>query len=455
MEFVAAISRNIIAPLWAAWERSPYLRQYRLLLRTQYDPPAIVRARQEVALHQIMDHAWRTVPFWRERFASCGLHPRELITLDNLSRLPLLTKADIRHHGDALVSSEYPKAELHRRSTSGSTGMSLVTYHDDRCQQLQRAATLRSDEWTGWRLGERIAAVWGNPQIHSDWKGRLRRALLDRHYAYLDTLKMDEAAMDAFVDTMLEVPPSMLYGHAHSLYLLASFVDARRPDASIRPKAILSTCMVLHDFERAKIEETFACRVTNRYGCEEVSLIACECERHEGLHVNSDCLYLEIIDDRGAACPPGQPGRVIVTDLTNRAMPLLRYEVGDMATWANAPCSCGRTLPLLERIEGRVADYVVTSSGEYVSGISLTENFAVQIPGVAQLQIIQEELDRFTFNIVRAPDFSEASLGKLTELVAHRFGPATRYECSFVERIPQEKSGKYRFCISRVEKVFA
>jgi phenylacetate-CoA ligase len=123
-----------------------------------------------------------------------------------------------------------------------------------------------------------------------------------------------------------------------------------------------------------------------------------------------------------------------------------------MAVWAGRPCSCGRGLPLLERIEGRVADYVVTPRGELISGISLTENFAVLVPGIAQLQIVQEEVDRFVFRIVKAPDFGPPSLDKIRGLVVERFGPEVRYECQFVDRIRQEPSGKYRFCISKVPK---
>jgi phenylacetate-CoA ligase len=265
---------------------------------------------------------------------------------------------------------------------------------------------------------------------------------------------MDEVAIHQFVRDLIRTPPSLLFGHAHSLFLLASFINARCPNATIRPNAIISTCMVLHDFERQAIEHAFACRVTNRYGCEEVSLIACECERHEGLHVNADCVIVELINERGEPCPTGTPGRVVVTDLINRAMPMVRYEVGDMAIWSHRPCSCGRTLPLLERIEGRVADYVVTASGTYISGISLTENFAVQIPGIAQLQIIQEAIDEFTFNIVRGYDFGQLSEETLTLLVQQRFGPTAQFTCRFVDRILPEPSGKFRFCISHVTKSF-
>jgi len=156
----------------------------------------------------------------------------------------------------------------------------------------------------------------------------------------------------------------------------------------------------------------------------------------------------------GRPCPPGKPGRVVVTDLHNRAMPMIRYEVGDMAVWSDKPCSCGRTLPMLAQVEGRIADYVITSTGDYISGISLTENFAVKIPGVAQIQIVQEEVSRFTFNIVRGYDFSEKSLSVLSELVEQNFGTGTQYSIIYMEKIPHEPSGKYRFCISRVTHSF-
>ncbi len=453
MNFFALTSRRIVAPLWATWERSPYLRVHRRLCRTQYELPAQIRMQQAKDLRSLAEHAIATVPFWQERFAQAGLQPLELSQPKDLQVLPLLTKADLRDQGDHLLSSAYTKNRLRRHSTSGSTGVSVVTYRDEACQQVKRAATLRSDEWSGWRLGERVACVWGNPDVRIDWKGRLRNAILDRRYLHLDTLKMTDADIARFVAAMERTPPSLLFGHAHSLYLLARFIEQNAPATKIRPRGIISTCMVLHDFERTMIEQAFGCPVTNRYGCEEVSLIASQCERHRGLHVNADCIYLEIIDEHGAACPPGQPGRIIVTDLTNRAMPMFRYEVGDMASWAAEECPCGRTLPLLEKLAGRTADYVVTRQGEYISGISLTENFAQQIPGLAQLQIVQEDVDRFVYNVVRGPDFDDLSMVRIAELTKTLFGDSARYECRFADKIAQEPSGKYRFCISKVTHV--
>jgi phenylacetate-CoA ligase len=448
----APVVRALVAPLWARWEGSPYLRHLHLLKRTQYDPPDVVRERQWRAVSEQLRHAYTSTLFWRERLDRAGIRPDRVRSFDDYRAVPLLTKDDLRTHGPRLVSDRYAGAALHRKKTSGSTGVSLEVLVDEESMQWKRACTLRSDEWSGWRLGERVAKVWGNPDYRKrGWRGRLRNALLERA-RYLDTLKMDEPALMRFARSLQRRPPSLLFGHAHSVYLFAEFVRRHAP-GTVRPRGIITTAMVLHGWQRRVIEDVFACPVTNRYGCEEVSLIACECERHEGLHVNADGVYVEVLRD-GRPAAPGEPGSVVVTDLTNRAMPILRYQVGDVAVWSERVCPCGRGLPLLERLEGREADYVVTSRGELISGISLTENFALEVPGVAQLQIVQETERHFCFRIVRGPGFGPASLARLRELVAERFGPDATHECEYVDRIPQEPSGKYRFCISRVPNPF-
>jgi len=161
-----------------------------------------------------------------------------------LSRLPVLTKTDLRNQGELLLAQGIPRETLHEHTTSGSTGVSVTVYRDEPCQQFKRSTNLRCDEWTGWRLGERVAAIWGNPNIRTDWKGRLRRTLLDRTYVYLYTLKMNEQSMQVFTEALIAKPPSLWFGLAHSLYLFASYLRAKHSNATIRPKAVLFTCMV-------------------------------------------------------------------------------------------------------------------------------------------------------------------------------------------------------------------
>jgi phenylacetate-CoA ligase len=431
----------LIAPLWAAREGSPYLRHYRDLCRTQFDAPETIRERQFQKLRTIVDHASRTVPFYRDRLP-------EIRCWDEFLNVPLLTKADIRNSFDDLRSSNYRDQPLHEKKTSGSTGVPLRVLLDEAGMQFKRACTMRSDEWSGWRFGERVAKVWGNPEyLKLGCRGRLRNDWLDRA-DYLDTLQFTESALAAFAARCARRQPSLIFGHAHSVYLLASYVDKHGP-ANIRPKGIITSAMVLHDWQRKAIETVFGCRVTNRYGCEEVSLIASECEVHDGLHVNADGLIVEILAN-GKPAAPGQPGAVVVTDLVNRAMPIIRYKIGDVAVMSERHCPCGRGLPMIDRLDGRESDYVTTERGELISGISLTENFAMHLPGVAQLQIVQEAVTQFRFRIVRGQGFGDESLHHLNRLVRERFGDRTQYDLEFVHEIPQEPSGKYRFCISKV-----
>jgi phenylacetate-CoA ligase len=440
--------RRLIRPLWERRDDGRAARLGDELARRQFDPPAVVRARQVVALRRVLRHAAATVPYYRDLFGRVGFRPDGVRSADDLHALPLLTKTTIRERSLELMSESFRNEPLTRKTTSGSTGVPLEVRLDGGGLSWKRACTLRSDEWSGWRCGGRVAKVWGNPEYRRHGiKGWLRNRLYERA-VHLDTLAMTPAAMRRFVATLDRSRPELLFGHAHSLFLLADFID-RHDLKAHRPAGIIATAMVLHDWQRRRIEATFGCPVTNRYGCEEVSLIACECERHHGLHVNADSVFVEIVRD-GKPAPPGTPGSIVVTDLSNYAMPLVRYLIGDVGVLAERACPCGRAFPLLESIEGREADYVVTADGRLISGISLTENFAVLVPGVAQLQIVQEQVRRFLFRIVRGGDWGPASDRTLAGLVAERFGKNVRYTVEFVDLIPQEPSGKYRFCISHV-----
>lgn len=427
---------------WAGTGRYRLLAQ---LERAQYDPPAMQAQRQWLAVQKLLTHCYQTVPFYRQRFTQVRLHPNDFRSLADLVWLPILTKADIRAHEAELRSEVYAPKDLFAKTTSGSTGVPLRVWVDQASMRFKQACTQRSDEWTGWRRGQRVAKAWGNPEyVRQGFKGRLRNALIDRA-CYLDTLDLTEAKLDAFAAHLARYQPPLLFGHAHSLYLVAQHVE--QLGLRVRPAGMISTAMPLHDFQRQLIERVFGCKVLNRYGCEEASLLACQCSATGGLHLNADSVYVEL-----EALPntPADTGKVLVTDLTNYAMPLLRYQVGDVASRQTEPCSCGRTLPLLARVEGREADYVRTPAGNLISGISLTENFALHIPHIAQLQIVQEQRDLVRFRIVPADDFGPASERKLQGMVRDVFGPTMRHELELIDAIEQEPSGKYRFCISRV-----
>jgi phenylacetate-CoA ligase len=452
MDWYSFLCRDIVAPIWAERERTPYIKISKKLKRDQYRSIDETKSIQSQKLTRIIQHAWDHTGYYRDRWQSIGFRPEDLKSKDDLAHLPVLTKDDIRAHKTQMVAGNIPRKKLVPKKTSGSTGVSLETFVDDESMQWKRGCTLYFDQWSGWEIGEKIAAIWGNPTHRANWRAIVRNTLLER-YDYLDTLKMSEEEMLAFYQRQMRRKPTLLFGHAHSLFFFANFLKQKNLEP-FQPKGIISTCMVLHDFERRRIEEVFGCKVFNRYGCEEVSLIACECEAHEGLHLNLNTLIVEFIKD-GRPVRGGEAGAIVVTDLTNYGMPFIRYKVGDVGIPSANPCSCGRSLPLMESLEGRVADYVVTPEGSLISGISLTENFAMRLPEIKQLQIIQEERDFMVFKVVRGEAFSAGSEEKIKTLALERFGPKVSFKCEYVEHIPQEANGKYRFCISKVRNPFS
>ena len=443
--------RAVIAPLWAIKEGTPYLRHLKTLNGSKVRSLADVQADQLQRLKKLLAHAYDNTPFYRRHFDSATVKPSDISSLDDLQKLPLLTKDDIRANQDSMIARTIPRDQLVAKKTSGSTGVSVELFVDEASAQWKRAVTMTYDRWAGWDIGERVGAIWGNPECYQNWRAHLRNSLLTRHIP-LDTLKMGPDTMRTYYDTLLKKKPAILFGHAHSLYLFARFLEEKGL-GGIRPRGIISTCMVLHDFERTTIERVFRCHVTNRYGCEEVSLIACECPEGN-MHLNCDSLIVEFIRD-GKPVLPGEPGAIVVTDLTNYGMPFIRYKVGDVGVpSAKTTCACGCSYPIMDSLEGRVADYVVTPDGSYISGISLTENFAMYLPGVKQMQLVQELVDYLVFRIVKGESFSEQTVADIDRLAKERFGNAMRFSIEYVDSIQSESSGKYRFCISKLQNPF-
>jgi phenylacetate-CoA ligase len=206
--------------------------------------------------------------------------------------------------------------------------------------------------------------------------------------------------------------------------------------------------------ERKVIEEAFLCKVTDLYGCEEVGLIASECEMHNGMHINMENNYVEFVDYQGNHVLPGQEGAIVVTSLLNRAMPIIRYKIEDIGILSERICSCGRHLPLLEKVRGRVADFLVRKDSSLVAGVSLVERTLTAIPGIDQMQIIQEDMDNITLTLVKNERFTEETQRELEKEFRGVFGTEMAIHFHYVPSIPPEHNGKYRFSISKVKSIY-
>ncbi len=424
------------------------LDYWRTLEKTQYLSFQELREIQWRRLQKLYVFLWKENDFYRTRLQEAGLTPESLKSPDDITKLPILTKKEIRKYGDKMLSRGYSKSSLLHFKTGGSTGKALDLFITEECSELRNACARRHNCWTGWQPGEPIGAAWGNPKLPDTMKEKIKHHCL-QPYIYLDTMKVSDEAVKTFARNWGKIRPTLLFGHAHSIFILAQYANRLGCD-EIRPKGILSTSMMLLPHERKKIEEVFLSKVTDRYGCEEVSLIGCECEEHEGMHMNIEHLVIEFINDDGSASQPGEPGNIVVTDLMNYAMPFVRYKVEDVGIPADHACSCGRGLPLMGKVAGRVADFLIKKDGTKVAGISLIENTLTKMPGIDQMQIIQNTLSDLTLNIVVGNEYNRQTERELKRYFQKIFPDITVYVNQLSEIAP-EPSGKYRFSVCNIK----
>jgi phenylacetate-CoA ligase len=445
MDLLTFIIKHATIPLYDIKHGRNISAPYKALVKSQYLTPGEIEMLQLTRLKSIVRYAQNHCGFYRDRLHDIGFDPEKIQSPDDIENIPILTKDDIRANLNRMISDEFEIQNLVYKRTGGSTSVPLALYQDKQAHRIKSATTVRHNEWTGYYRGDKLAALWGDTDKQYSLKERLYNLLYNR-VIYLDTLKIDDESMLMFVKEIHRFKPPILLGHAHSLYVFACFVaDNNIKDINFR--GIISTAEMLYDHERQKIESVFGEILFNRYGCEELGLIASECEERDGLHINAEGLLVEVLGG-----DENSPGRLVITDLMNRGMPLIRYEIGDMATVKTGLCSCGRGLPRLGSIYGRTSDYLYAPDGTRISGISILDTFVIHIKGFKQVQIIQDELDCIAFKIIKDRTFSETSLDDLQKAVSAIFGPKMRHKTEFVDKIPKTARGKYQFTVCNIGK---
>ena len=408
-----SLSKHVFFPLWDVWDSSEKLKELKRMQSSQWQSREEIEQQQWEKFKRILNYAATQSPYYKALLNEAGVSPESIHSREDLVKIPITKKNHVRENINNFISDEYQIEKLESAKTGGSTGFSLKLYFDKQCQERRNAAAMRSDQWAGWDLGSVRGDLWGNPPVAKTMKQKLRNDLLDRAI-YLDTMQLNSETMSEFNNRCQNQNVSVIFGHAHSIYIYAKFIR----ESGIKPsplEGIIATSMMLLEKERRIIEEAFNCPVTNRYGCEEVGLIACQCEQHQGMHINAEHVLVEFLREDGSQADDGEIAKIVITDLNNFGMPLLRYQIEDMGKKSNTLCACGRGLPLINELSGRVADFLQTAQGDSISGISLIERTLTKIPGIEQMQIVQNSLEKIVINRVKAKEHSIESDQALIE----------------------------------------
>lgn len=415
------------------------------LERSQWWTPARIQALQAQRLRALLAHAGQHVPYYRALFARIGFDPAAEYGLEALTRLPFLTKADIRAHSEALRSQV--AGPLARFNTGGSSGEPLVFYIGKERVSHDVAAKWRATRWWGVDIGDREIVVWGSPiELGAQDRVRAIRDWLLRT-ELLPAFQMSETRLDSFVARIRERRPRMLFGYPSALARIAQ--HARNRGIRMNDLGVVVAFVTserLYEEQRHLIEDTFDCRVANGYGGRDAGFIAHACPSGR-MHITAEDILVEIIGADGQALPPGQAGEIVVTHLATRDYPFIRYRTGDVGVLDRAPCPCGRGLPVLKEIQGRSTDFVLAADGTPMHGLALI--YVVRdLPGVARFKIVQESLEHTRVQVVPGPGYQPALAQTIRDGIRARLGQSVRVAVEEVADIPPERSGKYRYVIS-------
>jgi len=444
--------RGVLYPGWETTLRKrPTLRHLKRLQRTQWCSLDELHAVQQAELGKLLTHVWRCVPHYREHFARLGLGAHDVRRLEDLEQLPLLTREDATRHVDALKSSGPPLPDIDK-ATSGTTGSPLVFAYDRGSEYWRQAIKLRGYAWAGYQPGDRSLHFWGSPPIALPPLFKRAKISLDhviRRERLVDCTDRSEEALDRVVHLIRKERPRVLVCYAQAGAALARHINQSGsrdwPDI-----AVLAAAERLFPSDRAALERAFGSGIFETYGNREVMLIGAECEAHQGLHLSMENLIVEVIVRAGRtarAAAPGELGEVVVTDLHNYGAPFIRYLTGDLATpRASGRCACGRSLEMLEAVEGRSTDTLRDGAGRAVSGLFFNVLFAALADKVKQFQVVQRKDRAIDLKLVPTALFHDSLLEHVrTHCQTHIPGVALRTE--IVGELSADAGGKLRVVV--------
>lgn len=435
-------------PLQEKLKKHDTVRVHRDMEASQWWPRQRILDLQLKRLQALLQDVAAHVPYYRELFARTGFDPAAVRSVADLQALPFLTKAEIRAHSDALRADN--AAGLARFNTGGSSGEPLIFFIGTERVTHDVAAKWRATRWWDVDIGDREIVVWGSPiELGTQDRVRLVRDALMRT-ELLPAFEMSDAKVDGFIARIRERRPKMLFGYPSAISHIALRAEQRgvRLD-DLGVKVVFCTSERLYDHQRETISRLFGCPVANGYGGRDAGFIAHECPSGN-MHITAEDIVVEIIDEAGRVLPPGQSGEIVVTHLATRDYPFIRYRTGDIGTLGEEACPCGRGLPILKDIQGRSTDFVVAEDGTVLHGLSLIYILR-DMPGVRAFKIVQETRSHTRALIVPEAGASTEGLDMtVIEGFRRRLGAGVEVSVEFVESIPAEKSGKFRYVVSHV-----
>jgi len=368
---------------------------YELRSNVRKDPLAL-EALQLQKLRKLLVHAYKNTDYYRRLFDEHGFDPNHVESAEDLRKIPILEKSDVQKNFDSIISKKADKQKLNLNATSGSTGVPLKIFCDKTAESYNRALRYRSFTENGLCARDIVVEITSPKNVNfrklpTQKLGFFRRhklSILDDHiemFWRINNIKPD----------VIECYPSVLNLITQS---------CKKEDLKYKPKIIFTTAELLLPAWRRNIVKFFGCDIRDMYGSAEFYRLAWECEKHEGYHLDTDVHVIEFLDAQNNPVRAGD-GYIVVTGLYNYAFPLIRYKIGELAKLKEEKCSCGRSLPLIDSIQGREDDYIKLPSGKTISPRRI--NLLDSVEGIKEYVTVQVRRDLIKVQAVKSQGFRD------------------------------------------------
>ena len=406
---------------------------------------------QDQALSRLISHAYNHVPYYNQLLPAVSVIKNGKVDLSNFENIPILTKDIIRQEGKRMYSDDCKYRKAYPNSSGGSTGQPVVLLQDRDYQAWSFAGRFLYNLWTGKDIGETEIKLWGSERdiLEGSEKlsTRIRRWIFNTEI--LSTYRMSKSDMHKHVKRLNKVRPKMLWAYTDSMFKLSQFVESEKLTV-YAPGGIVCTTSALLPEVRNHIEKTFGCNVFNQYGSREVGPVSAECPAQEGMHILTPLQKIEILDNQQQPVQNDDMGELIVTNLRNYSMPLIRYQIGDTARYSQKQCSCGRKFPLLKEVSGRVFSHFIKKDGSLVHA-----QFFVALlffkPWVREFKITQKKHDFIELLIANEGQPDKNDIKAITSKIKQVMGQDCQVDFVFVGEVPPSPSGKYLYTVTEVE----
>ena len=387
--------------------------------------------------------AAQEVPFYRAYFRENKLSLESFKSVEDLSKLPIITKDHIQRHFNMLQREGF-SGKTFKMKSSGSTGKQTVVLVDNAVNSDVFSTQLLFWSWGGFYMGA------PHLQTGMSLKRGLLKAIKDSIFlcSYTSAFALTDADLHKIVQKLQAGRIKYLFGYASSIFVIASYVQRQKSNIALNKIFTWGDC--LFPRYRELIEAVFSCKVIDCYGLGEGLQVACQCEYASALHIAEHNLIVEILDGTGKSIHESDKlGRVVVTRFEPGPMPLIRYETGDLASFVSGTCECGRKLSLLSRVQGRDTDVIQSPKGDRLIVHFFTQIFEM-IPEIIQFQIRQEKLDAIKIFYIPDRTFHKGVLDRIASEIHNKCNFKLAIEFVEVQSIPLEKSNKRRFVISSI-----